>query len=175
MKKGFTLIELLVVVLIIGILSAIALPQYSHAVLKSRYMQAVILMENIYRAQEAYYLANGKYAMDFDSLDVTLPQNWTNGFSTQAGEVFSKLSPDSKAGCYFSTSEDATQAIGVYCMVRRWGVGATGSQYWAFRSFNNKNKRYCAEETVFLNGFCEKITGHKESSVYGHWTRYEIK
>jgi len=73
MKKGFTLIELLVVVLIIGILSAIALPQYRLAVLKARYTQSIVLGDAIWKAQQIYYMANNKYATDLDELDISLP------------------------------------------------------------------------------------------------------
>ena len=71
-KTAFTLIELLVVVLIIGVLAAVAVPQYQLAVYKSRFATVMTNVRSMTMAQEAFYLTNGRYASDEETSDGAL-------------------------------------------------------------------------------------------------------
>jgi len=69
---AFTLIELLVVVLIIGILAAVAVPQYKKAVIKTKYMHLVAVGMRIAQAQKVYFLENGYFATNLEELPISL-------------------------------------------------------------------------------------------------------
>jgi len=81
LKNGFTLLELLVVVLIIGILTAIAVPRYQLAVEKARATEGLTIVRALRDAQFSYYLSHGQYSNDINYLDLEIPgsdENYAN-------------------------------------------------------------------------------------------------
>ena len=100
-KKGFTLIEVLAVVLIIGILVAVALPEYKTAMLNSRLSTLMGNVKTIASDLEVYHLTWGDYppVNDLSQLDLDIAQCSESGgsISCQNGNAYSfGISADDK-------------------------------------------------------------------------------
>ena len=147
-KKAFTLIELLVVVLIIGILAAIALPQYEKPVEKARLTTWMPMVRALHDAEEAYYLANGEYSNDLEALDIQIP---VAGCTYQIDEQYQ--------GSYYSCHG---YSIG------KWGGNAqyqTGNiaylHFFQTREGTNftyeKDSRWCYSKTEKYRNICKSL------------------
>ena len=102
-KKGFTLIELLVVVLIIGILSSVALPQYTNAVEKSRATEAWTTVKAINDALAIRNMemgtTNQRYPFDELSLSFTDKDGKTpTGYSFETKNFYYMIDYPSSGG-----------------------------------------------------------------------------
>lgn len=98
-KSGFTLIELLVVVLIIGILSAVALPQYTKAVNKSRVATLEPVLKSIYQAGQLAVL-EGAGGISVDDLSIVPPQGikWGGDCGTLSDFAFKHVESPTASG-----------------------------------------------------------------------------
>ena len=101
---GFTLIELLVVIIIIGILSAIALPSFLNQANKAKQSEAKAYVGSSNRAQQAYYMENGNFVLstdDFGRLGLGVEidtANYNYQLAAQEDGVITQAIPDGAEG-----------------------------------------------------------------------------
>ena len=164
---GFTLIELLVVVLIIGILAAVALPQYQKAVLKSRFATVKATVRALSDAQKTYFMANGEFAPRLDELDIQVPKGTVSGSGSQMNYSW--------GACYLACDSDnqngvkANQCGG--CLLLKDGKNK-------INYFNNNfetDKLFCVvyddAEPIYTD-LCRSETGKNAAS--SHYADYSL-
>ena len=89
LKKGFTLLEVLIVVIIIGILAAIAMPQYVNTLEKAKSGEAAANIGSIRTSVDRLWYQNGTIQTNLALLDIDDPNGQANrlyNYTIVAGE-----------------------------------------------------------------------------------------
>lgn len=158
-KKGFTLLEMLVVVLIIGILAAIALPQYRKVVIKSKFAKVKSNVQALASAIERYYIAKDEYPKDLLSLDIEVQDESDTHYYTNArtgGDVGGILN-----------NTDGTYMLNYYIVISDEVANAYEQNYG---QNIKRNTYYCiaydaskfGNDADLINNICQTETGKTE-------------
>ncbi len=149
LNKGFTLIELLVVVLIIGILAAVALPQYQNAVDKTRAKEFIIALSAANQAAKRCYLANGSLEnCNLTALDIHIPplKNFTFSKRSTIGDV-----------------EIRYWGIGIGGVTRRLQFGSSGQVFYRGDPSMMITTEWLEEKPIKFTSIC---TGDKCTKMF---------
>ena len=187
-KQAFTLIELLVVVLIIGILAAVAVPQYQRAVEKSRGAQALAVINSIENALIVYYMANSSFPQSFDELSVDMDswtgtEKWCNITSSSYGVI------DTRSNGDWSIQMYKTSAGNLYLFIGRLTGKYQGTGFAKKITANSgsslsETPMWCAERfrdgvtfSESAGSYCKKIwkTSEYDPAIGTTWRSYAMQ
>lgn len=99
--KGFTLIELMIVVAIIGIMAAIAIPNFLNYMCKSRQSEAKMGLGGIRTGEEAYYAEFNVYTTNQTAIGFKMKTGGRYGFNITIGET----DPTAQTHTYTATAQ----------------------------------------------------------------------
>ncbi len=109
MRKGFTLFELALVILVIGILSAFAVPKFRRTVERSKAQEAFDYLSTIRSAYEKYHIRQKSYTQNIAELEINTPMPQYFELETPYGDqnswsvTLKRKSPHSGYGNYTVT------------------------------------------------------------------------
>lgn len=162
-SKGFTLIEMLVVILIIGILAAIAVPQYKMSVARTKFTTLKSFTKNIVESLQRYYMVNNAYPLkyteldiDFDEMTLTYSDSQEFDFSVSGG-----------ISCTVWFKNDNL----INCSMKIFG---TSMSYYVLRDTNKPYICRATSTNIFdiANRLCQKETGRKTGDCSGSACAY---
>ena len=161
-KQGFTLIELLVVVLIIGILAAVALPQYQVAVAKSRLTRLIPAVKAIKTGAEVYYLANAEYLDDVRNFDIGEIAGCS---SLGSGHIdCSDFWIDMQSGIF----DNARQAVVGFAAPKGTTAELAYAMYFDNSAFPNRIECWAEKDNQVANAVCKSLGGTLTNTYAGN-------